>query len=72
MFIAVLLILFAGDAAPEVMTQKSLQPFATRAACEEWTAQESRRIERIIETLENGKPEKWEMRCVPAAPERDA
>lgn len=72
MFTAVLLILFAGATTPEVMTQPSLKPFVTRAACEDWTAQESRRIERVIETLESGKPEKWEMRCVPTVPEREA
>lgn len=72
MFIAVLLILFAGESTPNIMTQPDLKPFVTRAACEEWAAQEARRIERIIETLESGKPEQWEMRCVPSQPEREA
>lgn len=72
MFVAILLILFAGATDPMTFQQPNLKPFVTRAACEEWTAQESRRIERVIETLESGKPERWEMRCIPAQPERDA
>jgi hypothetical protein len=66
MFTAVLLIMFHG-AAPEAMVPKLEQPFTSRSACDEWAAQEARRIERVIETLDEDKrPEQWEIKCVPA------
>lgn len=66
MYTVVLLLLFHGMDAPGVYEPKHEQPFVGHAACDEWAAQEARRIERVIRTLKaDNRPEQWELRCVP-------
>jgi hypothetical protein len=73
MFKIVLLMLMAGDSTPSAYEKANQVPFVSRSACDEWAAQEARRLERVIETLPDaGKPQAWELKCISAVPERGA
>lgn len=73
MFTAVLLLLFQGMSSPAVLEPQHEKPFVSHGACDEWAAQEARRIERVIGTMAKDKrPEQWEIRCVPVGPLREA
>jgi hypothetical protein len=70
MFAAVLVFLFAGNVDPIVFKRPETEPpFVGIAACEEWKAQESERIARVIASLsKNNQPDDWMISCVPVGP----
>lgn len=55
MFTAILMVLFPGMVEPALFQTKE-PPFVSRAACEEWSAQERRRLDRALAAVER-KPE---------------
>lgn len=70
MFTAVLALLFAGSIDPVLLDRPASEPpFVGIAACEEWKAQEMRRIARAVSTMKRKqRPEDWAISCVPIGP----
>lgn len=67
MYVAILLMMFAGDEAPRQFSPREEPPFVTHAACDEWAAQEARRIERALDGQpEDARPVAWEIKCIPS------
>jgi len=67
MFVAILLMIAAGMHEPGILKRPD-PPFVSHNACDEWAGQEARRIERVLEEMDEDKRPLWEIRCVPVGP----